>query len=257
MKYRKRLAAVALALVVFFSLGLNAYAAELPAPTTKEITQAEIEPSTSIPEEVLHPATNEQEIDGTPIVHDIEELQAAIDAANDSDTILIGAKITCAESITVGSVDKEITLAFSDDFSDNAMFYFLTQNAQEISLKNLVLNGKTADDHNAFAITSNIFSTSPDTQGRWNFEKVSFEQFTCAGSVVTVSDADATFTNCCIQNNYGRRSGGIEINSDSSIEDETTTEAVQEERSAPLGIIITAVTLLSASGAVWLIKRKR
>lgn len=56
------------------------------------------------------------------------------------------------------------------------------------------------------------------------------------------------------------------------IEDEATTEAVQpeqeektapvmidkgEERSAPLGIIITAVTLLSASGAIWFIKRKR
>lgn len=30
-----------------------------------------------------------------------------------------------------------------------------------------------------------------------------------------------------------------------------------EERSAPLGIIITAVTLLSASGAIWFIKRNR
>ena len=63
-----------------------------------------------------------------------------------------------------------------------------------------------------------MFSTSPDTQGIWNFENVTFGQFTCAGAVITVSDADATFTNCRIQNNYGWRSGGIEINSDSSIE---------------------------------------
>lgn len=224
MKYRKRLAAVALALAVFFSLGVNAYAEEIPAPTTEETTQADIELSNSIPEEDTlppaedPPATEEQETDGTPIVYNIEELQAAIDAANDGDTILIGTKITCAESITVGSVDKEITLTFSDDFSDNSMFYFLTKNAQEISLQNLILSGETADDHNAFAITSNIFSTSPDTQGRWNFENVTFEQFTCAGAVITVFDADATFTNCCIQNNYGRHSGGIEINSDSSVE---------------------------------------
>lgn len=223
MKYRKRLAAVALALAVFFSLGVNAYAEEPPAPTTEETTQAGIEQSTSIPEEVTPPAedppvTEEQETEETPIVYNIEELQAAIDAANDGDTILIGAKITCGESVTVGSMDKKITLAFSDDFSDNAMFCFLTQNAQEISLQNLVLSGETADDHNAFAITINMFSISPDTQGKWNFENVTFEQFTCAGAVITVSDADATFTNCCIQNNYGRRTGGIEINSDSSIE---------------------------------------
>ena len=224
MKHRKRLAAVALALAVFFGLGVNAYAEEIPAPTAEEISQGDFEQLTSILEEDTlspaedPPATEEQETDGTPIVHNIEELQAAIDAANDGDTILIGTKITCAESITIGSADKEVILAFSDDFSDNAMFRFLTKNAQEISLQNLVLNGETADDHNAFAITINVFSTSPDTQGRWSFENVTFEQFTCAGAVITVSDADATFTNCCIQNNYGRRTGGIEINSDSSIE---------------------------------------
>lgn len=229
MKYRKRLAAVALALAVFFSLGVNAYAEEIPAPTTEETTQTNIELTNSIPEEdTLPPAedppvTEEQETEETPIVYNIEELQAAIDAANDGDTILIGAKITCGESVTVGSMDKEITLAFSDDFSDNSMFYFLTQNAQEISLQNLVLSGETDDDHNAFAITINVFSTSPDTQGIWNFENVTFEQFTCAGSVITVFDADATFTDCRIKNNYGRRSGGIEINPASSADIQNCT----------------------------------
>lgn len=131
--------------------------------------------------------------------------------------MLIGGKITCAESVTIGSADKEITLAFDDDFSDNAMFCFLTKNAQTIALQNLVLNGETADAHNAFAITINLLSTSPDTQGAWNFENVTLEKFTCAGAVIMVSDADATFTNCHIRNNYGRR-GGIEIGADSSAE---------------------------------------
>jgi len=56
MKHRKQLAAIALALTVFFSLGVNAYAEETPAPTTEETTQVEIEQSTSIPEEVTPPA---------------------------------------------------------------------------------------------------------------------------------------------------------------------------------------------------------
>ena len=226
MKVRKRLAAVVLALAVFFSFGITAYAEEIPTTTTEENSQTEIETSTSIstPEEgTLPPAedppvTEEQETEIVPpIVYSIEELQAAIEAANDGDTILIGGKITSAESVSIGSADKEITLAFADSFTDNAMFCFLTKNAQEISLQNLVLNGETADGHNPFAITINLFSTSPDTQGTWNFENVIFANFTCAGSVVLVSDADATFTNCHVQNNYGRR-GGIEIGSDSSAE---------------------------------------
>lgn len=223
MKYRKRLAAVILALTVFFSLGINAYAEEIPAPVTEETSQGEIEESTSIPEEDTTPpienppATEEPETEETSAVYTIEELQAAIEVANDGETILIGSKITCAENVTIGSADKEITLAFADSFSDNAMFCFLTKNAQEISLQNLVLNGETADGHNPFAITINLFSTSPDTQGTWNFENVIFANFTCAGSVIMVSDADATFINCHVQNNYGRR-GGIEIGSDSSAE---------------------------------------
>lgn len=195
MKYRKRLAAVVLALAVFFSLGVNAYAEEISAPTTEETSQGEIEESTSIPEEDTTPpaedppAAEEQETEERPVVYTIEELQTAIEVANDGDTVLVGAKITCAESVTIGSVDKEITLAFADDFSDNAMFCFLTKNAQTIALQNLVLNGETADGHSTFAITINLFSTSPDTQGTWNFENVTFEKFNCAGAVITVSDA--------------------------------------------------------------------
>lgn len=223
MKYRKRLAAVILALAVFFSLGVNAYAEEMPVPTTEEISQGEFEQPTSIPEEDTTPpledppASEEQETKERSVVYTIEELQTAIEVANDGDTVLIGGKITCAESVTIGSADKEITLAFDDDFSDNAMFCFLTKNAQTIALQNLVLNGETADAHNAFLPTINLLSTSPDTQGAWNFENVTFEKFTCAGAVIMVSDADATFTNCHIRNNYGRR-GGIEIGADSSAE---------------------------------------
>lgn len=108
MKYRKRLAAVALALAVFFSLGVNAYAEEPPAPTTEETTQAGIEQSTSIPEEVTPPAkdppvTEEQETEETPIVYNIEELQAAIDAANDGAAIRCSGCAKLSESSITGN----------------------------------------------------------------------------------------------------------------------------------------------------------
>lgn len=217
MKYKKRLAAVFLALTVVFVLGLNVHAEEAPAPTTGETTKTEIEESTSISEEdVLPPSeyppvTEEQETEETPVVYSIEELQAAIDAANDGDTILIGAKITCAESVNIGSENKKITLAFSDDFSGQAMFRLLSQNEQKITMQNLVLNGKTATGINAHVVDVDLFSNPIDTQGTWYFEGVTIKNFNSNWSVFAVYDADATFHNCHFENNYGRRSGGIEI----------------------------------------------
>lgn len=223
MKYRKRLAAVALALTVVFSFGVNAYAEEISASTTEETTQTEIERSTSITEESTSPVedppvTEEQETEEPPIVYNIEELLTAIDAANDGDTILVGAKITCAESVTIGSLDKKITLAFADDFSGKAMFRLLTKNEQEITMRNLILNGKAADGISTHVVDVDLLSNSPDTQGTWNFEGVTFKNFNTTWSVVVVYDADAVFQNCCFENNNGRRSGGIEIYPNASAE---------------------------------------
>ena len=223
MKYRKRLAAVALALAVFFSLGVNAYAEEPPTPTIEETTQAGIEQSTSIPEEVTPPVedppvTEEQETEEPPIVYSIEELLTAIEAANDGDTIFIGAKITCAESVTIGSLDKKITLAFADDFSGKAMFRLLTKNKQEITMQNLILNGKAADGVSTHVVDVDLLSNSPDTQGVWLFDGVTFKNFNTTWSTLVVYDADAIFHNCRFENNYGRRSGGIEIYPNASAE---------------------------------------
>ena len=223
MKHRKRLAAVALALAVFFSLGINAYAEEIPAPTTEETSQAEIEPSTSTTEEVTPPAedppvTEEQETEESPIVYNIEELLTAIEAANDGDTILIGEKITCAESVTIGSLDKKITLAFADDFSGKAMFCLHTDNEQEITMQNLILNGKAADGISTHVVDVDLLSNPPDTQGAWLFDGVTFKNFNTTWSILVVYDADAIFHNCRFENNYGRRSGGIEIYPNASAE---------------------------------------
>lgn len=217
MKYRKRLAAVALALMVFFSLGVNVYAEEVSVPTTEETTKTEIEESTSTPDEQPL-AAEEEEIEETPVVYNIEELQAAIDAANDGDTILIGAKITCAESITIGSENKKINLSFADDFSGQAMFRLLTQNEQTITMQNLVLNGETTAGIKAYVVDVDLFSNPIDTQGTWYFEGVTFKNFNTTWSVLVVYDADAKFHNCRFENNNGRRSGGIEIYPNASAE---------------------------------------
>lgn len=217
MKHRKRLVAVALALAVFFGMGVNAYAEEPPTPINEETTQAEIEQLTSISEEDP-PATEEGEIGETPVVYNIEELQAAIDAANDGDTILIGAKIFCAESVTIGSLDKSITLNFADDFSGQAMFRLLTQNEQKITMQNLVLNGETTAGINAHVVDVNLISNPIDTQGTWYIEDVTIKNFNSNWSVFAVYDADATFYNCHFENNYGHRSGGIEIFPNASAE---------------------------------------
>lgn len=108
-------------------------------------------------------------------------------------------------------MDKEITLAFANSFSGNAMFHFSTSSEQKIAFQNLILNGAIQNECNASAITTNFSSTLPDTQGIWHFENVDFEKFNSDRAVITVFDADASFINCRIQNNYGRRSGGVEV----------------------------------------------
>ena len=136
MKRRKRLAAVAFTLAVFFSLGVNAYAEELPDPTTEETTQTEIEQSTSIPEEVMPPAkdppvTEEQETDVTPpepiTVFSLEELTVAIDTAEDGDTIFFATPITIHADMIIGATDKTIVfkpkLETFDDFSSDGLVF--------------------------------------------------------------------------------------------------------------------------------------
>ena len=218
MKRRKRLAAVALTLAVFFSLGVNAYAEELPAPTTEETTQTEIEQSTSIPEEVIPPAedppvTEEQETDVTPpepiTVFSLEELTAAIDTAEDGNTIFIATPITIHADAVIGATDKTIVFKPSDEYKPVGLFDCTFLNGNNITFQNVVLDGAQIDWKLNAAITCSQYASGEESV--WNFENVVFKNLNCTGSVVDLRNADAYFDKCQFIDNYGMSCGALNV----------------------------------------------
>ena len=217
MKSIKQFAGTILAVVAIFSMSTYAYAEESTAPPPESnlpvATEQPYTPQTeSIPPAIGEPSTEPQEPpEGNPvIVNTLDELQAAIEAANDGDTIMIGYKISLSTSVQVGKSDKTITIKAADDFSDTALFYLHTANNQKIEFQNLILDGDSTSGKKIYAVQSDLFGT-PDSQGKWNFANVTFQNFNSTRSIVTVDNADALFINCHFKYNYGRRSGGIGI----------------------------------------------
>ena len=218
MKHRKRLAAVALVLAVFFGLGVNAYAEEIPAPTAEETTQVEIEQSTSILEEDTRPpaedipATQEQGDGNTPVtVFSLEELNAAVETAKDGDTILIAIPITISADATIGATDKTIILKPSDEYKPYGLFDYSNLDNNNVTLQNLVLDGTQADWQLKTTVVYNQYAAGEKSV--WNFENVVFKNLNCTESAVVVRNADAYFENCEFTRNYGVMGGALNIES--------------------------------------------
>lgn len=224
MKCIKQLAGAILAAAVVFSMSIYDYAEENPILSSEESLPVATEQSSAPLTETTQPTREEPSSDSqepteeTPvIVNTLDELQAAIETANDGDTIIIGAKIIVLESVTIGSTDKIITLTLTDDFSGNSMFSLYTNNNQAIAFQNLILDGISPEEKKVSAIMGTPLDNA-DSQGVWNFDNVVFENFNHTVATVGINNADATFSKCCFKNNYGKRSGGIEISTASFAE---------------------------------------
>lgn len=122
MKCIKRLTAVALAIALFSSLGINTYAEEIPATKIEENTPPEIEQLTSIPkDDSLPPATEEQKTDDVPVtVFSLEELTSAIDTAKGGDTILFGTRIYISADTTIGTDNKNLVFKLNHDYNPDS-----------------------------------------------------------------------------------------------------------------------------------------
>ncbi len=217
MKRIKQLAGAILAAAVVFSMSIYAYAEESPIPPSEGNPPMSSEQPPEPTTETAPPANEEPSSDpqepaeeAPVIVNTLDELQAAIEAADDGDTIIIGSKITISSSVQVGSPDKTINLKASDSFPNSALFYLYTESNQKIAFHNLILDGNSVNRRKVYAIESDLFN-NPDNQGQWLFNRITFQNFNSMRSTITVDNADALLTDCCIRNNYSRRSGGIEI----------------------------------------------
>ncbi len=106
-----------LTLCIFFGLALPAYAADEIDQDQQEETQVQ-EPQEPTQEE-QQPGEQQETQDSPVVVSTLEELQTAIEAAEDGDTIVLLNRINIdsieqdADSITIGSKEKKITLFFT------------------------------------------------------------------------------------------------------------------------------------------------
>ena len=207
----KQLAGAILVAAVVFSMSIYAYAEENPIPPSEEslpvATEQPSAPLTETPPPTIEETSSDPQepTEGTSvIVNTLDELQAAIEAADDGDTIIIGGKILVLESVIIGSADKIISLTPNDNFSGNSMFSLYTDNNQAITFQNLILDGNCNEEKKVFAIIGAPFGNT-DSQGMWSFDNVIFENFIHTMSTVIINNADAVFSNCCFKNNYGKR----------------------------------------------------
>ncbi len=236
MKNAKRLLGVILISVLMLSLSVSAYAQEIDNPTPEDNPVVETEqPENDPPEESQEDEVPPEE-DPPSAVYTLEELYTAIAAADDGDTIFLGGSITVSSDAIIGAKDKILTIKPSDDFSGNTFFSLSTNNNQNISFQNLVLNGEHSTGAHITAIANSTVLSNSETQGHWSFENVTIKNFNSSTAVVTVTDANAEFSFCNIANNTSRRCGGIEVNSGAYAEVSNCT--LSDNRSETFGAAI-------------------
>lgn len=203
MKCIKRLTAVALAIALFSSLGINTYAEGIPATKIEENTPPEIEQLTSIPkEDSLPPTTEEQETDDVPVtVFSLEELTSAIDTAKDGDTILFGTRIYISADTAIGADNKNLVFMLNHDYNPDSFFYCDTQTCKNLSIKNIKFDGTQATGQMVAAIDCPRSIIAE--KAVWTFENVAMKNFNTSWAAIIVFNADTYLDNCQFDNNIG------------------------------------------------------
>lgn len=141
---RKPLLAI-LTICLLFGLTLSAYAAEIDPDVTGQEQQEETQGQEPT-QEGQNPEDEQEPQDSPVTVSTLDELQAAIEAAEDGDTIVL---LNCVYidsieenicNITIGSIEKSIILIPADDFENQSLFYLYHINGS-ISFENIILDG--------------------------------------------------------------------------------------------------------------------
>lgn len=132
-----------------------------------------------------------------------------MDAAEDGDTIVLKNQIDILENCIIGSEEKTITLAPAEDFSGDALISLWAYDQQEITIKNLLLDGKSYPQ--VSAMITNFADTSAEVRGTIHLENMMVSNFSSWRSTVLVSSLSAVIDGCRFMNNQSNRTAGIEI----------------------------------------------
>ena len=195
---RKSLLSFMLSLSLLLSaLPLTAYAtAEDDAPPTD-------------PPPVSEPTEDSPQI---PEVTTLEELLAAIDAAESGDTIALSNQIYIDQNCVIGDTEKVITLIPGDTFTAGTFLTVSSFAEQDVTIQNLNLDGQGA----ALSAVVVNHTSLDDIVGQFEMSNINISNFASTNRPVILSAVTATVSNCTFSDNTGRRTAGIELPSNST-----------------------------------------
>lgn len=191
MKRRNRLLSALLSCLLLFSL----------FSTTALATEDEESPDDSQSE--------------TPVVvSSLEELQAAIAAAKDGDTIALSSGINIIENCIVGDTEKQITVVPLDE-TINTYFSIYGDNVNSIVFQNIILDGM--DYPCSAAIDVNKYNTG-EIKTNLSLLNITVRNVLSDWIPMSLFATAAKIENCHFENNNGKRAGAIWISEASTVE---------------------------------------
>lgn len=129
----------------------------------------------------------------------MEELNTAIENAEDGDTILFGTRLWISEDMVIGAADKTLVFKLNSEYNPNGFFYCDTWSCKNLSIKNIIFDGTRETGQMVAAVDCSLSLTGD--KGIWNFENVVFENFKCSWAVIIAMNADTYFKECQFRNN--------------------------------------------------------
>lgn len=191
MKRRNRLLSALLSCLLLFSL----------FSTTALATEDEESPDDSQSE--------------TPVVvSSLEELQAAIAAAEDGDTIKLSDRINITDNCVIGNTEKQITVVPLDE-TINTYFSIYGDNVNSIVFQNIILDGMSYPC--SAAIDVNKYNTG-EIKTNLSLLNVTVKNVSSNWVPISLFATAAQIENCHFENNQGKRAGAIWISGASSID---------------------------------------
>lgn len=186
-----------------------------------------------------HPIQQEQE---PVVVSTLEELQAAIDAAEDGDTIAISSKIEIRENCFVGVEDKVITVVPDSSLTDGVLFYVVPYDIENVVFENIVMDGN--EFGNLSAIDFGIYKPSVEN-GTIAISNVTFQHFNCNYSVLTLHWLNAIVQDCVFTyNTTGRSCMEISLNASATITNTTFIDNYASSSGSGIGIRCSGNTII-------------
>lgn len=147
------------------------------------------------------------------VVSTWEELQAAVDIAEDGDTItLADGFIQIPNGVTLGSADKHIVIQLSQQYADmykDSSLLVFNMGEQAAYIQNITFNG------NDIPANSMVFLCCDATIYGCDFIncKTTFDT-----SCIRTAGISGNITNCTFSNNYGTGGGAIDIAQGGNVE---------------------------------------